>query len=395
LNSNTKHPESTNNTTTFYITNFPDDISASDIWTSFDRYWRVGEVYIPAKIDRLGKRFGFARFVDVTDAQSLLEKIEGSWFGTFKIRANISRFNIGVVGEVKHDKPICCDEVVKGQGPNEGVASDPSFKRVLLEGGKKSDVVCSTALQHTINNQINPNITVNDSIVEMEAVPCNLQKLKHCFVGFLKDEVQPDKFHMLLAMEGLHHILAAPLGVDVFLLSSSQQQGVKKSLEENREWWKQWFVEIKAWNPLLVPTGRRIWVRIHGVPPQAWGVNCFNKIIQPFGKIMKLDSQTQNQTHLDVARVLITQNSWVSIDCVQEIKISRVRSLVRLVEEGIGDVDLRLNRKGSPHTTDDISSWSSVKGWRRDDGGSDHGWKVGCSDEDSGEEENVGPPGIT
>jgi hypothetical protein len=58
----------------------------------------VAEVFIPARRDRFGKRFGFARFAEVKDAELLLKKIEGTWFGTYKIRANVSRFKRGEDG---------------------------------------------------------------------------------------------------------------------------------------------------------------------------------------------------------------------------------------------------------------------------------------------------------
>jgi hypothetical protein len=114
---------------------------------------------------------------------------------------------------------------------------------------------------------------------------------------------------MLLAMEGLQFIQAAPLGVDVVLLSCVQTDGVKKSLQSNSDWWHRWFVEVSEWNPNLMPAGRRVWVRIFGVPPQAWSFEGFSSIVKRFGALIKLDSQTKNQGRLDVARVLISQHN--------------------------------------------------------------------------------------
>ncbi|WJX23786.1 hypothetical protein P8452_12975 [Trifolium repens] len=79
-------------TTSYLITNFPREISPSNLWKLFSRYWKVGEVYIPDKLDKTGKRFGFARFEDVKDRQMLLQKIEETWIGTYKIIANLPKF---------------------------------------------------------------------------------------------------------------------------------------------------------------------------------------------------------------------------------------------------------------------------------------------------------------
>jgi RNA recognition motif-containing protein len=48
------HPENIEDTTTFYITNFPDKITAADLLETFARYWRIVEVFIPAKRDKFG-----------------------------------------------------------------------------------------------------------------------------------------------------------------------------------------------------------------------------------------------------------------------------------------------------------------------------------------------------
>jgi RNA recognition motif-containing protein len=70
------NPEFNDNTTTFFITNFPDEVKAADLLETFARYWRVGEVFIPVRRDRFDKRFGFARFAEVKDAELLLKKIK-------------------------------------------------------------------------------------------------------------------------------------------------------------------------------------------------------------------------------------------------------------------------------------------------------------------------------
>ncbi|KAK2430753.1 hypothetical protein P8452_44114 [Trifolium repens] len=282
-NSETYNPD---NITTFYITKFPDDVNAHDLLTSFAQFWRVAEVYIPAKKDRLGKRFGFARFLDVVDDLSLLEMIEETWFGSFKIRANISKFKKGDVpalegnlAKPKYDLPGI------RQGPKEGENVVSSFKQTLVEGGQNLKLVFVDEVK--LPTLCPP---ASQEVIELEVVPDNLQKLNDNFVGFLRDEVDFNKLHMLLAMEGLQNIQVAPLGVDVVLLSSTIHEGVKKALQTNSGWWDRWFQDIRGWNPNLVPPGRRLWVRIFGIPPQAWGFDCFRKITLPFGKLIKLDS---------------------------------------------------------------------------------------------------------
>ncbi|PNX56437.1 hypothetical protein L195_g058205, partial [Trifolium pratense] len=76
--------------TTFYFTNFPDYLTVQDLWDRFAGIWRVDEVYIPQKLDRRGKRFGFVRFWEVQNVEGILRKLEDTWFETYKIRANLA-----------------------------------------------------------------------------------------------------------------------------------------------------------------------------------------------------------------------------------------------------------------------------------------------------------------
>jgi RNA recognition motif-containing protein len=78
--------------TTFFFSNFPDDIKELDLWNRFGRFGRVGEVYIPNRVDKQGQRFGFVKYREVKDATTLLRSISNIWFGSFKLRVNRSKF---------------------------------------------------------------------------------------------------------------------------------------------------------------------------------------------------------------------------------------------------------------------------------------------------------------
>jgi hypothetical protein len=52
----------------------------------------VVDIFIPSKRNKLGKFFGFVRFKDVTDARTIEEHMRDTWFGTYKLWANVARF---------------------------------------------------------------------------------------------------------------------------------------------------------------------------------------------------------------------------------------------------------------------------------------------------------------
>jgi len=60
-----------NSTTSFFFTHFPDNLGHLDLWKLFDRFGRVGEVFLPSKRDKWGRRFGFVKFKEVSNEEEL------------------------------------------------------------------------------------------------------------------------------------------------------------------------------------------------------------------------------------------------------------------------------------------------------------------------------------
>src|ERR1044072_7250852 len=63
-------------TTSFFFTHFPDTYMAMDMWRIFQRWGRVWEVFIPARRDRNGKRFGFVKILDVIDPERMARQMD-------------------------------------------------------------------------------------------------------------------------------------------------------------------------------------------------------------------------------------------------------------------------------------------------------------------------------
>ncbi|KAK7276034.1 hypothetical protein RIF29_17165 [Crotalaria pallida] len=59
-----------------FFTNFPDEYNIVDLWKCFSAVGKVGEVFVPTKLDRLGKRFGFVRFSDQCNLARLEDKLK-------------------------------------------------------------------------------------------------------------------------------------------------------------------------------------------------------------------------------------------------------------------------------------------------------------------------------
>jgi hypothetical protein len=334
------------------------------------RLWKIGEGCIPAKRDKFGRRFAFARFVEVLNAQSLLKKIEEIWFDTYKLRANVSRFtkeedDSGATVKQNGHLQQQHGEVNKGVSEsNAGLRKDVSFMEILGVGGKKGK-----AEQHGKKKKTQNHEDYLAGVLEIDSVPENVENLKQCYVGTLWDAKLAANAQMMISMEGYQHLKATMLGMDKILLSSSMEDGVTKAYEGDKQWWESKFSDIKPWSPIQKSVGRLIWTRIFGAPPHAWGWEWFHRIVQSFGKLIQLDSQTVKQDRLDVARALISVSSWDFIDKVLDIKVNNELFVIRIVEERFGDINLGFKKEiDSQNFSDGTASDKSISD-TEDDGG--------------------------
>jgi len=75
-------------TTPFPFTNIPEDATRSYLWKVFVHFDSIGEVYVPKKLDKWGRHFGFVKFKEVGDEAKLENRLEKVWKGDVKLKVN-------------------------------------------------------------------------------------------------------------------------------------------------------------------------------------------------------------------------------------------------------------------------------------------------------------------
>ncbi|GKA07852.1 nucleotide-binding alpha-beta plait domain-containing protein [Tanacetum coccineum] len=75
-----------------FVTNFPEQFKAKDLWNTCKQYGYVVDAFIPNRRAKDGKRFGFVRFIKVLDVDSLVSNLCTVWVGLYKIHANVARY---------------------------------------------------------------------------------------------------------------------------------------------------------------------------------------------------------------------------------------------------------------------------------------------------------------
>ncbi|GJZ43584.1 nucleotide-binding alpha-beta plait domain-containing protein [Tanacetum coccineum] len=79
--------------TSVFVTNFPKQASAKDLWNACKQYGHVVDAFIPNKRSKAGKRFRFVRFIKVFDVERLVGNLCTVWIGRHRKYANAARFH--------------------------------------------------------------------------------------------------------------------------------------------------------------------------------------------------------------------------------------------------------------------------------------------------------------
>ncbi|WJX26817.1 hypothetical protein P8452_15693 [Trifolium repens] len=250
-----------------------------------------------------------------------------------------------------------------------------SYKQRLVNG--KNHIHKGGNKENTKKKLIETQIL--EGTMEVLVVEENLKKYEKCWVGKLWDQQDVDKIQFKIWMEGFQMVNVIPLGLDLMLLTSDTHDGVKNAVESNSDWWSRCFIEIRPWNPLLRPRGRRVWVRIYGTPLHVWGEDCFNKVVYNFSKLIRMDEATKDQRRLDYARVEVHINGWETVDKLVDIRVGGDLFVLRVVEEHVA-VDGK-NNDGGLGSTKWLESNASIgtpdRRWIGDDDGLNGDWSGG------------------
>jgi hypothetical protein len=167
--------------------------------------------------------------VEVKNAQRLLEQIEDTWFGLYKLRANISRFSRGEV-KTKEESFQQTKGRILEEGRTEGFNKGVSFRDAL--GVEVAKSVPGVILQQ---GPLESLVGMAESeVVPVDACPKTLATLQQSFVGTLKEGILAENIQTVIDMEGFQNIKATLLGFNKVLLSSCIDGEVSRVIQADR-----------------------------------------------------------------------------------------------------------------------------------------------------------------
>jgi hypothetical protein len=334
-------------TTTFFFTNFPERYGAKAVFNAFHNIGEVMEVVIPAKRDKGGRRFGFARFDQVSDLAKLESDLDNLVFGGVKISANLSRFQRSDGGAMESGR--------KGRSRSKlPQHSDrphfrPRSKSIALNKRSLSfvsrDHKSFSYAQAVRKGDVSNRGSFKQKVfLSYEAEKNAIDKYAKAFVGVAANPGMTYNIQNAFHAQGYFGVKVTPLGSNLALLEGQEEGEVEALMEDAKDWLVQWFKEIRPWNPKDIDTERLVWLRIYGIPIHAWCDDFFAKVSRPWGCFLNTDHVTSKKFTMDAARLLIRTSCQKPVDEFIDVNINDEIFHLRVIEDSHGPMRIVISQ---------------------------------------------------
>lgn len=307
---------------TYFFKDFPEQCSEAELRREFEAVGRVEDLFIPAKRDRRGNRFGFVRFNLGGGVDSKLESLNRIWIGSYVLRAFIPRYERPK--EMSGRRTSRADRVEK----ETGVAKVP----VRTEGGEtyaemtRGNVGLVWKRKEGEGKGERAVSTIRYSMGEGEGL-----WLQNSMTGCLKKEFSWVENGKEIRYESGGNLRITDMGNNLVLLESGGQMRVEEVLKGLDEWVSFWFEWWRPWRSSDVCTIRSVWTRWRGVPLNAWAPRFFESVCSKLGVLEEIHEATLNRRRLDVAFVKV-RAGFETIDRCLDCEIDGDRFKVKVEE---------------------------------------------------------------
>nr|GFA85089.1 nucleotide-binding alpha-beta plait domain-containing protein [Tanacetum cinerariifolium] len=212
-----KEDDVTRISTSVFVTNFPEAISAKELFNVCKQYGHVVDSFISSKGSKAGKRFAFVRFINV--------------------------FSIGNKGG--QNAKDFGDNVSMKQ--NETRGRDSSYVIVLKSQEQKGG----------LEEEVTPALVLGEECLTSKDI-------SNCLVGRVKEFASLVNLKMVFCDEGFSEITIQYLG-EFWVLMEFGNVNVIKSFLDNVSM-NSWFSQVRKASVDFLTEGRIAWVEVEGIP---------------------------------------------------------------------------------------------------------------------------------
>ncbi|PWA70291.1 hypothetical protein CTI12_AA290280 [Artemisia annua] len=270
----------------FYITNFPPKWDSKNLWEWCMVHGKLVDVYVANKMSKVGKRFGFIRFMGVGDEVEFAKKLSFEWIGSYHVYVSVARFKRSYTnrrerpGMAKHTPMV----------NNHGIRSQASYAKVVA--GKE----------------------------QADSVP----RSKDIRDASLKSVNLEDKY--------------------LITLDDSAEMVLAKKFK-NKASLRAYLSDINPVMRNIVVDERMVWIEIEGLPLCAWGSEALKKIGRVFGTFMFFDNDSGE--NVSCGRLCIRTSHKSIISEMINVVVAGVSYMVRIHEVGIWSIDIQKQNEES------------------------------------------------
>ncbi|GKV49682.1 hypothetical protein SLEP1_g56420 [Rubroshorea leprosula] len=291
----------------FFFYNFPDNWDAKALWHRFQECGRVGDVFVPAKRDKWGKRFGFVRMLGVQDVQNLEGRLNQIWIGSYKLRVKVAidRGQNGTVYQKEAER--------KG--------------RIRAQSFVKLGRSYVQAVKRYSSRAVGAQVWRKTVGVQERADPMDRASITPGKPLGLENARSGEKVGGAMDGETKESIID---------FSPSKEENVWLEggvVAHNKESFDLWCEIIYPWALAPLNGGRMVWLRISGVPLKAWCDRCFERIAASVGEVIMLHADTKSKSILCDGRFLILCAKKHKIEKTMKLKVEEKLYEIMVVEE--------------------------------------------------------------
>ncbi|GAU39751.1 hypothetical protein TSUD_219940 [Trifolium subterraneum] len=279
------------------------------------------DVYVANKRNRYGEPYSFVKFSNVRDVTKMTKALNVVWFGHFRVRASVAKFDrhdTGGVRKPEKDKvrPVKganepkmnggTTATMKPEAPKSGVVHSLTKKPKKKGGG----VTIPAKEGHGPSDGPNAAERLNDVAQEKEGsvlirkYHTEIDGVKWAKNGVVATLVNGEAIPVVqkrISDAGFDDLVLIPMGVDK--------------------------------GPDVMPYQRGAWVRVYRVPVHAWKVNFLKLCVFECGGFLHADSCSVDRDRLDFARVLIATPELDIIKRVENILVDGSLVEIKVVEQ--------------------------------------------------------------
>ncbi|KAJ4843861.1 hypothetical protein Tsubulata_036661 [Turnera subulata] len=271
--------------TSLYIENPPTGWSAVQVFQNLSKYGEVVDVFLPAKVTKTGKRFGFVRYRNGVDLQRILFDLNRFQVEGGALRANIARDRVQSVWRVTKAQP-------KG-------VTIPLERRLEKE--------------HIQIQRL-------DRILQLK--PCRL----------IREPREYSSVQHLLFQHGVKDATVSQVGGDSVLICFSSPDNMKQFCQYSYDWVKKEFLSLGPWQKRDGAINRTCWITVRGVPLHAWCKEFFTLVAMFVGKLIGVATETENRGRLDYAKLQIVTSLRNPVQKTLSVNITGQQYEVSILE---------------------------------------------------------------